>query len=79
MDATWNVGVEQIKWRYLTARLLGLGVREVVPVPAFPCIVILIKKMNFLAGRQINVWVLPQRMMQCCGATFLGAESEELR
>jgi hypothetical protein len=51
----------------------------VVPVPAVPCVVVLIKEMNFLAGRQINVRVLLQQAMQCCGATFLGAETEELR
>ena len=79
VDATRHVGVEQIKGRDFSARLVGFGVREVVSVPAFSCVVVLIEEMNFLAGRQINVRVLFQQAMQCGGAPFLGAETEELR
>ena len=79
VDATRHVGVEQVKGSYLTTCLVGFGVREVVSVPVVSCFVVQIEEMNFLAGRQINVRVLFQQAMQCGGAAFLGAETEELR
>ena len=79
MDAARHVGMEQIRGRDLFAGLVRFGVREVVSVPAFSCVVVLIKEMNFLAGRQINVRVLLQQAMQRGCSTFLGAEAKEVR
>ena len=71
--------MEQIKGSDFAAHLLGLGVGEVVAIPGFFFAVVLVKKVNFLAGRQKHLRVLPQLAMQRRSSAFLGAEAEEVR